>query len=193
MAVAPGKIERLSDEELMRLVVARDAVAFEALYERYGRRAFSLSYRILGDRVAAEDSTQEAFLAVWRGSSGYDRGRGGAGAWIMGVVRNRAIDVLRSRSSPVPALDHDDQAALEARPSVESTDGQAIRHETERELHTVLGDLPDEQSRVIELAYFGGFSQSEIAEMLRLPLGTVKGRMRLGLEKMRGTLSGGMA
>lgn len=170
------------------IVAKRDPVAFEVFYDRYERVAYSLAYRILGSQAAAEDAVQEAFISIWRNGSGFDPSRGGAGAWALGIVRNRAIDVVRSRSSAKPKLDHDDDLALAQRRTDDSTDGEAIRNETQREVRGVVEGLPDDQSKVIKLAYFGGFSQSEIAEMLQLPLGTVKGRMRLGLEKIRGGL-----
>jgi len=137
--------------------------------------------------------TQEAFVSIWRSGARYDAARGSVRSWTLGIVRNRAIDLLRSRSGRAPKLDFDDEMALEARPAEERTDDEALRRETARELRGALGELPGEQSKVIELAYFGGFSQAEIAEMLSVPLGTVKGRMRLGLEKIRGQLAEGMA
>ena len=133
----------------------------------------------------AEDVTQEAFLSIWRSTARFDAGRGSVRGWVLGVVRNRAIDALRRGGAQAPRLDADDDGVLEARPAEERTDVEAIRRETAGHLRKALGLLPREQSQVIELAYFGGFSHSEIAEMLGMPLGTVKGRMRLGLEKIR--------
>jgi len=186
-------VERLADEELMPLIGGKDAGAFDVFYERHGGASYSLAYRIVGDRQAAEDVTQEAFVSIWRSGARYDAARGSVRSWTLGIVRNRAIDLLRSRSGRAPKLDFDDEVALEARPAEEFTDTEALRRETARELRGALGELPDDQSKVIELAYFGGFSQSEIAEMLSEPLGTVKGRMRLGLEKIRGQLAEGLA
>jgi RNA polymerase sigma-70 factor (ECF subfamily) len=185
--------ERLADEELMPLIGSRDASAFEVFYDRHGGAAYSLAYRIVGERAAAEDVTQEAFVSIWRSGARYDRGRGSVRSWMLGIVRNRAIDLLRSRSSRAPKLGFDDEAVLEQRPADEFTDTEALRRETAREVRGALEELPGEQSKVIELAYFGGFSQSEIAAMVGVPLGTVKGRMRLGLEKIRGRLAGGLA
>ena len=185
--------ERLADEELMPLIGEKDAAAFEVFYDRHGGVAYSLAYRIVGERAAAEDVTQEAFVSIWRSGARYDRARGSVRSWTLGIVRNRAIDLLRSRSGRTPKLGFDDEAALEQRPAGEFTDTEALRRETAEELRGALGELPGEQSKVIELAYFGGFSHSEIAAMLGLPLGTVKGRMRLGLEKIRGQLAEGMA
>ena len=177
----------------MTLVDGKDETAFEVFYERHGGPAYSLAHRIVGDRNLAEDVVQEAFLSIWRSKAGYDRARGSVRSWSLGIVRNRAIDTLRRASTPAPKLDLDDDATLEAQPGSVMTDSEVIRRETARQVRGALGDLPIEQSRVIELAYFGGFSHSEIAEMLGEPLGTIKGRMRLGLEKARATLAEGMA
>ena len=184
-----ARIERLADEELMAVVDRKLPAAFEVLYDRHGGAAYSLAYRIVGDRTAAEDVTQEAFLSIWRSNARFDRARGSVRSWVLSVVRNRAIDALRRGGTQAPKLDHDDDSMLEARPAAERTEDEALRRETSRELRGALGQLPEDQSQVIQLAYFGGFSHSEIAEMLGMPLGTVKGRMRLGLEKIRGQLA----
>lgn len=193
MAVRREKAERLADEELMPLVGRKDPEAFEVLYDRHGGAAYSLAYRIVGDRAAAEEVTQEAFISVWRSGARFDAARGSVRSWLLSVVRNRAIDFLRSRAGKAPKLDFDDEAAIEQRPAAERTEEEALRRETASEVRGALGKLPGEQSKVIELAYFGGFSHSEIAAILGLPMGTVKGRMRLGLEKIRGELAEGLA
>src|SRR5680860_816130 len=179
-----AEISRLADEELMALVDRKDPIAFEVLYDRHGSAAFSLAYRIVGDRNLAEDTTQEAFLSIWRSKARYDRARGSVRSWVLSVVRNRAIDALRRGGANAPKLDHDDEALIEIREAPERTEAEAVRRETSNELRGALEALPADQSKVIELAYFGGFSHSEIAEIVSLPLGTVKGRMRLGLEKI---------
>ena len=171
----------------------KDAEAFEVFYDRHGGAAYSLAYRILGERGAAEDCIQEAFISIWRTGGRFDPTRGSVRSWTLSIVRNRAIDVLRSRAGKAPKLTFDDEEILESRPSGELTEEEAMRHETATEVRGALSQLPDEQSKVIQLAYFGGFSQSEIAAMLNVPLGTVKGRMRLGLEKIRGELAEGPA
>lgn len=192
MAVERGKAERLADEELMPLIGAKDPEAFAVFYDRHGGVAYSLAYRIVGERGAAEDVTQEAFISVWRSGARYDRAKGSVRSWMLSIVRNRAIDALRSRAGKAPKLSFDDEAILEQRPAEELTEEEAMRRETASEVRGALGELPDEQAKVLQLAYFGGFSQSEIARMLGLPLGTVKGRMRLGLEKIRGELAEGL-
>lgn len=169
----------------MAVVDRKDPAAFEVLYDRHGGAAFSLAYRIVGDRTTAEDVAQEAFLSIWRSNARFDRARGSVRSWVLGVVRNRAIDALRRGGAQAPRLDADDEGVLEARPAEERTEDEALRRETAGEIRSALGELPEDQSQVIQLAYFGGFSHSEIAEMLGMPLGTVKGRMRLGLEKIR--------
>jgi RNA polymerase sigma-70 factor, ECF subfamily len=187
------RVERLSDEDLMLVVGENDPEAFEVFYDRHGGAAYSLAYRIVGDRTSAEDVVQEAFLSIWRSGARYDRARGSVRAWTLGIVRNRAIDALRRQSGRAPKLDFDDEVALEQRPALDFTDEQALQRESARELRGALSELPDEQSKVIELAYFGGFSHSEIAKMLSMPLGTVKGRMRLGIEKIRTQLAEGFS
>ena len=191
MTVRREKAERLADEELMPLIGAKDPAAFEVFYDRHGGAAYSLAHRIVGSRAFAEDVVQEAFLSIWRSEAGYDRTRGSVRAWALGIVRNRAIDALRREASR-GALDHDDEATLERRAAPERTDEEALRRETARVLRGAIEGLPSDQSKVIELAYYGGFTHSEIAEMLGMPLGTVKGRMRLGLEKIRARLAEGL-
>jgi RNA polymerase sigma-70 factor (ECF subfamily) len=192
MTIRRAKAERLADEELMPLIGEKDPEAFAALYDRHGGVAYSLAYRIVGEKGAAEEVTQEAFISIWRSGVRFDRTRGSVRSWILSILRNRAIDFLRSRSGKAPKLTFDDDSVLERRPAEEKTDEEAIRLETARELRGALGVIPGEQSKVLELAYFGGFSQTEIARMLNVPVGTVKGRMRLGLEKIRGELAEGL-
>jgi RNA polymerase sigma-70 factor (ECF subfamily) len=177
-------VDRLADEELMALVRERDPKAIDVLYDRHGAAAFSLAHRIMGDRQTAEDVTQEAFVSVWRSESGYSAARGSVRSWILAIVRNRAIDSLRRASARLP-LGFDDDGVMEAQSAPERTDSEALRREDARVVRTALGELPHDQSQVIGLAYFGGFTHTEIAELLGVPLGTIKGRMRLGLEKMR--------
>ena len=188
-----GAAHRLADEELMPLIGERDPAAFEVFYDRHAGAAYSLAYRIMGDRSAAEDAVQEAFLSIWRSRERYDAARGSARAWVLSAVRNRAIDALRQRTARPQKAAVEADEVLEARPAGERTDEEAIHRETRRQLQGVLAELPADQSQVLELAYFGGFTHSEIAEMLALPLGTVKGRMRLGLERIRNQMAEGLA
>ncbi|HWC08564.1 MAG TPA: sigma-70 family RNA polymerase sigma factor [Solirubrobacterales bacterium] len=193
MTIRREKAERLADEELMPLIGEKDPEAFEVFYDRHGGVAYSLAYRIVGERAAAEDVTQEAFISLWRSGARFDSTRGSVRSWMLSIVRNRAIDQLRSKAGKAPKLAFDDDAILEQRPAVEQTEEEALALETASEVRGALGTLPNDQSKVIQLAYFGGFSHSEIAQMLGVPLGTVKGRMRLGLEKIRGELAEGLA
>lgn len=186
-------LQRLADEDLMTLVVRKDPDAFSVLYDRHGGAAYSLAYRVVGSSTAAEDVTQEAFLALWRSGERFDAARGSVRAWTLWTVRNRAIDALRRSAGPAPKLDLDDDVVLESQPGTQLTDAEAIRRETAAQVRGAVTDLPDEQSQVISLAYFGGFSQSEIAQLLGVPLGTVKSRMRLGLEKIRLLLAEGLS
>jgi RNA polymerase sigma-70 factor (ECF subfamily) len=182
-------LRRQADEELMQLVAGGDADAFEVVVERHADAAFSLAYRICGRRSLAEDVSQEAFLAVWRSGQRYDRTRGSVRTWALGIVHNRAIDALR-RSSVHDRRRASDEGIEETVEAPERTDNQAIDKAVSDEIRGALSELPAEQRRVIELAYFGGFTHIEIASMLKTPVGTVKGRMRLGLQKLRGHLQG---
>jgi RNA polymerase sigma-70 factor (ECF subfamily) len=187
------KAERLADEELMPRVGDRDPDAFEVFYDRHAGVAYSLAYRIVGSRPAAEEVVQEAFLSIWRSGARFDPAKGSVRAWTLGIVRNRAIDALRRDSGNAPKLSYDDDAILEARPAEERTEDEALRRSEAAEVRGALRQLPEEQAKVIQLAFFGGFSHSEIAEMVGEPLGTVKGRMRLGMEKIRVRLAEGLA
>jgi RNA polymerase sigma-70 factor, ECF subfamily len=182
-------LTHLADEDLMQLVRRGDAEAFEVVYERHATVAFSLAHRMTQSRNSAEDVVQEAFLSLWRSGARYDRARGSVRTWILGIVHNRAIDALR-RSTVHDRRRASDEGLEERFAAAERTDVEVARRDEARELRDALATLPDEQGRVIELAYFGGYSHSEIASMLGTPIGTVKGRMRLGLQKMRGELGG---
>ncbi len=180
-------LRELGDEDLMQLVAGGDARAFEVIYERHSTVVFSLAYRICGVRVAAEEVAQDAFLSIWRSGARYDRTRGSVRTWLLGVVHNRAIDALR-RSTVHDRLRAGDDQAAERIEAPERTEAEVARREEARSMRAVLEELPNDQRRVVELAYFGGFTHEQIAEMLGTPLGTVKGRMRLALEKLRASI-----
>jgi RNA polymerase sigma-70 factor (ECF subfamily) len=186
------KLRRLADEELMPLVAGADADAFEVILERHADAAFSLAYRMCGRRSLAEDVAQESFLSLWRSAARYDRARGSVRTWTLGIVHNRAIDALR-RSSVHDRRRANDDGLEQELEAPERTDVQAMSNAASEEIRVALGELPSEQRHVIELAYFGGFTHTEIASMLDTPIGTIKGRMRLGLEKLRGHLGGWQA
>jgi RNA polymerase sigma-70 factor, ECF subfamily len=182
----------LADEDLMALVQRGDARAFEAIYDRHGSAAFSLAYRIAGNRTVAEDIVQEAFLSVWRSSVRYQAERGNLRSWLLSVVHNRAIDALR-RQVVHTKRQVDAEGIEERKAAPELTDVEAFRREEAQSIRSAMERLPTDQLRVVELSYFGGFTHSQIAEMLGEPLGTVKGRMRLALDKMRDGLGEAVA
>jgi len=168
----------------MKLVHDGDVRAFEVVFDRHAPAAFSLAYRMCGRRAAAEDIVQESFLSLWRSASGYDPRRGSVRSWVLSVVHNRAVDAMR-RVGAKAGRDVPDEGIAERLPAAETTDAEVERRDDARQVRTALDELPPDQRQVIELAYFGGFTHTQIAEMLDLPPGTVKGRMRLGLTKMR--------
>ncbi len=171
----------------MQLVRENDAMAFAVVYERHADVAFSLAYRMCGKRGLAEDALQEAFLSLWRSGGRYDRTRGSVRNWVLGIVHNRAIDALR-RGTVHERRRASDEGIEDRLEAPERTDQEVGRRDEARQIRAALQELPAEQSRVIELAYYGGFTHTEIAAMLDTPIGTVKGRMRLGLQKMRSQL-----
>jgi RNA polymerase sigma-70 factor (ECF subfamily) len=179
----------LADEDLMPLVRDGDARAFEVVFDRHADAAFSLAYRMCGRRSTAEDVVQEAFVSLWRSGAAYDRGRGSVRSWILGVVRNRAIDLFR-RESVRTGKDVNAEGLVEQMRAPDDTEATIERREDSVQIRAALQELPADQRQVIELAYFGGFSHSQIASMLELAPGTVKGRMRLGLTKLRIALGG---
>lgn len=177
----------LGDSELMVLVKSGDVRAFALFFDRHSTAAFSLAMRILNDRGLAADASQEAFLAFWRHRAGYQPELSAARTWLLSMVRNCAIDAWRRERKHRGDL-HDD-TCLERRRSADDTAGQAVAREEHESVRGLLARLPDVQRRVIELAYFGGLTHTEIAERLKLPLGTVKGRARLALQKLRAVLN----
>jgi len=174
----------LADEELIEQVRRGSPRAFEVIFDRHAGAGFSLAYRMCGSRALAEDVVQEAFLSLWRSGARYERSRGSVRSWVLGVVRNKAIDAFRNETAKTRYDVHDDTVA-ELLPARERTPREVERRDNALRVRRALEELPGEQRRVIELAYFGGFTHSEIAGMLELPSGTVKGRMRLGLTKLR--------
>jgi len=173
----------LADEDLMSLMEGGDEEAFAALYDRHSRAAYSLSYRMMGDRQAAEDLTQEAFLKVWRSAGGYRSERGSVRTWILSIAHNRGIDQLRSLASRRRTQDRVEQSAPRSQPS--EAFAETWRNRQREQIREALSMLPEEQLKILELAYFSGYTHVEISNLMDLPLGTVKGRMRLGLKKIR--------
>src|ERR671932_162701 len=173
----------LADEDLISLIEAGDAEAFSTLYERHTRAVYSLAYRMMGERQAAEDLTQDAFIKVWRNAASYRVERGSVRTWVLSVVHNRGIDQLRAQASRRRTQDKIEASAPRSQPS--EAFGETWRNAQRKQVREALNTLPSEQLKILELAYFSGYTHVEISELLGLPLGTVKGRMRLGLKKIR--------
>jgi RNA polymerase sigma-70 factor (ECF subfamily) len=185
----PEDLGRLSDEDLLALATAGEEQAFGLLYDRHARVAFSLAYRLLGDRESAEDLVQDAFLAVWRGSASYSAARGSVRTWLLGILHHRGVDRLRTQSAIGRRQEALEQAERYEAAEPDAAD-EVIGRAEARDLRKALDQLPGDQLRVIKLAYYGGFTHQEIAEMLDVPLGTVKSRMRLALERIRRGIDG---
>lgn len=180
---APHPVEGLSDEDLMTRIQGDDLCAFEELYDRYSAKAFGLARFVCRGSQRSEDAVQEGFLAVWRSRTSYDPARGSPQAWLLTTVRHRSIDMMRAGGR------HDRNWAPEEQlnyiPASGSVAEDVERRDEGGRLRAALLELPERQREVITLACFGGLSHTEIAARLELPAGTVKGRMRLGLNKMR--------
>jgi RNA polymerase sigma-70 factor (ECF subfamily) len=173
----------LTDGQLIQRVGAGDAGAFELLYRRYARPVFALALRRLGDRGRAEDAVQETFASVWRSASSYRRERGPGAPWLYAVARNAIVD--RRRALGPPPAESTDEASGEPGP-----DERAEASWISWRVHRSLAELPDQERKLIELAYWGGLSQSEIADFVGIPLGTVKTRTRSALSRLADALEG---
>ena len=184
----PPDFTAQSDLEVLQAVAAGDSLAFMALYDRYNRLAFGLAYRVLGEATAAEEAVQDAFMQVWnRATSFEDRGDANVRGWLLTIVHHRSIDIhRRSARHGERTTTLDERLELRA---LGGTWEDVSRRLTNEDLRAALDDLPEDQRHAIELAYFGGLTQKEIAEREAMPLGTVKGRMRLGLNKLRTLLT----
>ena len=174
------------DQQLMAALARSDLRALEALYDRYARPAYALAYRIVGDRGGAEDVVQDAFLSAWRQAKSYRKERGSPRTWLMAIVHHRAIDRIRASAASATTLSLEElpDGPTEA-PGVWQQVWAGLRGDAVRR---ALEQLPPEQKKSLELAYFSGYTQTEIAELMGVPLGTVKGRMRMGLQKLRAWL-----
>lgn len=186
---SPASLLDRPDAELLRLADAGSPDAFEVIYDRHCTVALALAWRICGDQASAEDVTQEAFLALWRARERYDPSRGEVRSWLLQIVRNSALDRLRRTAvhERRRASSEGIEELLEAR---ERTDDEVLERAQAGEVRDALENLPAEQRQVIELAYFDGLTHTEIATRLGQPVGTIKGRMRLGLLKLHAQLSG---
>ena len=176
------------DGDLARRLKARDAHALSALYDRYGRIAYALILRVVRDAAAAEDLVQETFLRVWNRAQAFDEQRGALGPWLLTVARNRAIDYLRSRDGRMAAgsveLDRIENPAL-----FSGFEDRALAIDRARRLKGAFGKLTPQQRLVIEMAYYEGLSQTEMADRMKQPLGTVKTWVRTALKALREELA----
>ena len=178
-----GRYALLADEELISLVVDGDTRAFASLYDRHSRAAYSLAYRLTNGRQAAEDLAQEAFIKAWRSAGSYRVGRGSVRTWILSIVRNRAIDLFRYHASRRRTQEKVETEAPRSLPN--EAFAETWRNFKRDLVRQALEELPYAQREVLALKHFSELTHAEIADRLCLPLGTVKGRMRLGLEKLR--------
>jgi RNA polymerase sigma-70 factor (ECF subfamily) len=179
----------LTDLELVHQLASGDTAALAEFYDRYGSLAYSIAYRVLGDQGRAEDVVQDAFLRLWNNAGQFDAARGSLRTWLMTAVRNRAIDYLRGRG----AHERQEREITTELPAAGSGSDpwREVSASLEREaIREALNKLPSEQRQAVELSYFGGYTNREIAAMIRVPLSTVKGRMRLALEKLHSYLQG---
>jgi RNA polymerase sigma-70 factor, ECF subfamily len=187
--VADADAPDLPDDELVRAVVAGAHSALAALYDRYGRRAYSLARRVCGDDNLAEDVVQEVFLAFWRDPRRFDPGRGGFGTWILTLVHHKSVDAVRRESAiRRRTVAVGDEAQEWSAPPGPGADQSALQALEAGQVRDALGDLPAEQREALTLAYFGGYSQREVATLTGVPLGTVKSRMFSGMRRLRGAL-----
>ena len=177
----PRRLLLLGDEVLLSLAES-DPEAFATLYDRHSRAAYALAYRMMGERLAAEDLVQEVFLKVWRTAGGYRAKRGTVRTWILSIVRNRAIDQLRADAARRRSQEKIEASVPRSHPSEAFM--EAWRTSRQEQLHQALKALPPEQSKILVSAYLSGYTHVEIAGLLKIPLGTVKGRIRLGLKKV---------
>jgi len=181
----PRAFAHLSDEAVVALVARSDEQALGELYDRFGRIAYGLSLRVLRDESLAEDAVQDAFLTAWRTADRFMPERGKASTWLLTLVHRRAVDVVRRedrrRAEPIEVAGD---------PAGEGSADEAVWLRFERErVQAALRQLPDQQREALELAYYGGFTQSELAERLGQPVGTIKSRMFTGLTRLRDLLT----
>ena len=177
----------LQDGQLVQLVAEKDADALEALYERYGKVAYSLARRILTDEVLAQDVVQEVFLSLWRDAHRFDAGRGTLATYLLSMTHHRAVDVVRREENLRRRRTSDE--VLEFRPDPNpGVEAEAEAAERRSEVRAALAQLPPAQREALALAYFGGYTQREVAALVGVPLGTVKTRMAAGMRKLKQAL-----
>lgn len=179
---------RNADARLADRIRSGDTEALGELYDRYAGTAVGTALRVVGSREEAEDVVHDAFVAVWRKIDRFDAERGSLRAWLMTVVRNRAIDRVRARRASIDVDDADDRSLLRTGPN--PTLETALTRASALDLRSAMAELPDEQRRALELAYFEGYTYREVAEMTGVPTGTANGRLRLAIGKLRDALAG---
>jgi RNA polymerase sigma-70 factor (ECF subfamily) len=177
----------LPDDQLVSRIAGGDAAALETLYDRYVRQCFGLALRMVSEPGLAEEVVQEVFLKLWSRPDSYSSHKGAFVSWLLSLVHHRCVDELRKRSRTEVALDNDQPlSVINTKPDPQPDPSEQVWvMEQQRVVRQALIELPENQRQVLELAYFGGFSQSQIAERLSQPLGTVKTRMRMGLQNLR--------
>src|SRR6266508_6838444 len=177
-------LRTLSDEDVLARVTKGDDAALAEFYDRFRSLAFGLAMRILHDRGLAEDAVQEAFIGVWRHGERFERGRGSARSWILTLVHRRSVDLVRRQERQPDVVPDPDPPKRER-----SADEVAVARDERARVRAALAQLPDDQRTALELAYYGGLTQSELADRLNEPLGTIKSRMFNGLRRLHGMLS----
>lgn len=180
--------DRRADALLADRIRSGDTEALGELYDRYASTAIATAVRVVGGREEAEDVVHDAFVAVWRKIDRFDAARGSLRAWLMTVVRNRAIDRIRARRTTIDVDDADERSLLRTGPN--PTLEAALTRASTGDLRAAMASLPEEQRRALELAYFEGYTYREVAELTGVPAGTANGRLRLALAKLRDTLTG---
>lgn len=190
---AAGDLANWSDDSLMASVVARDPAALSVLYDRYSPLVYTTCLKVLGEPALAEDVTQDVFLRLWQRPESFIPARGRFVTWLLSITRNRAVDEIRSRNRRRRRELSEPETAPVAPTAIARDSDPASFAELREEQDSVrnaLAQLPPEQRRVLELAFFGGYTHQEIAAHLHEPLGTVKTRIRLGMQKLRAALAG---
>lgn len=184
--IVPMDYTKFDDPTLLRLVTRQDENALGALYDRFSRLVYSMALNVVNDEAAAEEITQDVFLNVWKKASSYDVSHAKVVTWIASIARHRAIDILRARSvRPVnQEFSWEEEPLLEIASPLD-VEKEAELHQRQQKVRLALTKLPQDQRKVMALAYFGGYSHSEMAKMLNEPIGTVKTRLRLAMQKLR--------
>jgi RNA polymerase sigma factor (sigma-70 family) len=177
----------LQDGQLVQLVAEKDADALKVLYERYGKVAYSLARRILTDEVLAQDVVQEVFLSLWRDARRFDAGRGTLATYLLSMTHHRAVDVVRREENLRRRRTSDEVLELQPDPNP-GVEAEAEAAERRSEVRAALAQLPSAQREALALAYFGGYTQREVATLVGVPLGTVKTRMAAGMRKLKQAL-----